>query len=217
MLRNVLLAGLFAVTLAVSGSGCCVDSCGVRRGPLGRARPGPIDCECGGHGCGMCRMGLFGLARYRATCGAGCGEMYLDEWASDPPDCCDPCDDGMCRRGCRGGCGGGIMRRGGLGLFGRRYRPAAEYGYGFSAGHDEMIFDDVHEGTVIEGDSTPRPAPREAPTPAARQTQSAIKKTSSRQPYYEQGHQHPHTMGRPGYGWQSAANPPYPMPSRVMR
>ena len=23
---------------------------------------------------------------------AGCGEIYCDEWKSDPPDCCDPCD-----------------------------------------------------------------------------------------------------------------------------
>src|SRR5207248_598223 len=22
----------------------------------------------------------------------GCGEIYCDEWKSDPPDCCDPCD-----------------------------------------------------------------------------------------------------------------------------
>jgi hypothetical protein len=27
------------------------------------------------------------------TCGKGCGEVYWDEWHSDPPDPCDPCDD----------------------------------------------------------------------------------------------------------------------------
>jgi hypothetical protein len=27
------------------------------------------------------------------TCGSGCGELYWDEWLSDPPDACDPCDN----------------------------------------------------------------------------------------------------------------------------
>jgi hypothetical protein len=26
------------------------------------------------------------------SCNRGCGEIYKDEWYSDPPDCCDPCD-----------------------------------------------------------------------------------------------------------------------------
>jgi hypothetical protein len=25
-------------------------------------------------------------------CGKGCSEIYWGEWYSDPPDCCDPCD-----------------------------------------------------------------------------------------------------------------------------
>lgn len=27
------------------------------------------------------------------TCGAGCGDLYVDEWLSDPPDAHDPCID----------------------------------------------------------------------------------------------------------------------------
>jgi hypothetical protein len=27
------------------------------------------------------------------TCGSGCGEVYIDEWKSDPPDLVDPCID----------------------------------------------------------------------------------------------------------------------------
>jgi len=26
------------------------------------------------------------------SCGKGCSDIYIHEWISDPPDCCDPCD-----------------------------------------------------------------------------------------------------------------------------
>src|SRR5262245_61479315 len=26
------------------------------------------------------------------SCGKGCSDIYINEWISDPPDCCDPCD-----------------------------------------------------------------------------------------------------------------------------
>jgi hypothetical protein len=43
---------------------------------------------CGPLGCN----GLFPWLRGTWSCGRGCGEVYCDEWISDPPDCCDPCD-----------------------------------------------------------------------------------------------------------------------------
>jgi hypothetical protein len=52
------------------------------------------------------------------TCQSGCSsDIYWNEWASDPPDCCDPCDDGgrwigpqPCARRC-------WLRRGVTGVF----------------------------------------------------------------------------------------------------
>lgn len=59
---------------------------------------GPSPCESCGGNCGGCRDGLlshcflFGGLRGCLSCNRGCGEIYCDEWKSDPPDCCDPCD-----------------------------------------------------------------------------------------------------------------------------
>ncbi len=58
------------------------------------------------------------------TCGAGCGDVYVDEWYSHPPDCHDPCD------GCNQWVGGDgckclpLSRFDGIfaGLRGRRFR-----------------------------------------------------------------------------------------------
>ena len=34
----------------------------------------------------------FSSCRAFMTCGRGCNEIYINEWISDHPDCCDPCD-----------------------------------------------------------------------------------------------------------------------------
>ena len=65
-------------------TGVCSPSC---------ASPKGVPCAkgCGGKGC----SGGFGIlsALYGHTWhGCGCGELYIHEWLSDPPDCCDPCD-----------------------------------------------------------------------------------------------------------------------------
>jgi hypothetical protein len=110
-----MMARIFAATLisaVLFCSGCCCAPCG----PKGRAGcclfrcwPQPItwngNCnECGpcpgescgdycGGGCGILgHGGLFPWLRGCWSCGRGCGEIYCDEWVSDPPDCCDPCD-----------------------------------------------------------------------------------------------------------------------------
>jgi hypothetical protein len=234
MMRRLLLVGCFAVTLAVGASGCCVDACGVRRGPLGRPLPGPIDCECGGGGCGLCGGrpggGPLQFARFRATCGTGCGEMYADEWASDPPDCCDPCDSGDSCGGCgnfgaSGGCcrGRGILFNSWRNFWGRRYRPGMDYGYdGYSdydMGYDggEVIYDGgtMHGGEMIESGPAPKAAPQ-TPTPAARQSQSALKKPASRQPYYEPSQPPRPAMKSRMPGFRTASNS-YPMNSYPQR
>jgi len=82
------------------GGGC--DSCGIS-GPVGG---GCGSCAGGIEPCGMCgtgsclgscAQGFLSFARQSIhnvlTCGSGCGELYIDEWYSDPPDACDPCVD----------------------------------------------------------------------------------------------------------------------------
>lgn len=64
------------------GPGCNVGGCndcdGLRAG-ANVIPNGPLD-------------GLRQLKR-QLTCGSGCGEVYVDEWISTPPDCTDPCCD----------------------------------------------------------------------------------------------------------------------------
>ena len=88
------------------GCGCGVGACGVAR-PCGRA--------CGGRLCGVAACGAQRLAtracngaqllangacnsavrlqslKRSLVCGSGCGETYLGEWISTPPDAFDPC------------------------------------------------------------------------------------------------------------------------------
>jgi hypothetical protein len=121
------------VSVLMFGSGCCCMPCGNSCGPCGPRsccfclpclpKPivwngccndcGPSQCEscdqyCGG-GCGIFGgQGLLPGLRGCMSCGRGCSEIYINEWISDPPDCCDPCDkccgnftgpNGNCYRG----------------------------------------------------------------------------------------------------------------------
>jgi hypothetical protein len=85
----------------------CGPSCGPSCGPRGGAHacclciPKPIvwcgNCnECGPSACEDCSCpsdcGLLACMRRHKSCGMGCSEIYWGEWLSDPPDCCDPCD-----------------------------------------------------------------------------------------------------------------------------
>jgi len=97
MARWLCFLALAAVSLE---SGCCCFPCGggyhlpppiMWNGACNECGPGP-DQACAS--CGGCRgpFGLFPGLGHCLSCGKGCGEVYVDEWASDPPDCCDPCD-----------------------------------------------------------------------------------------------------------------------------
>ena len=96
-------AGLFAT----SGCCCCCSPRGGCGSPCGRC--GLLDAcglTCGGcaspcGGCGLLGCGLLGgrccpSDDYQGAgsyyCGCGCGELYLGDWHSFPPKCCDPCD-----------------------------------------------------------------------------------------------------------------------------
>lgn len=92
-----------AIAAALSFSGCCSFHAGCS--------------DCGGVGTGghpaYGPVESFRTWRKSLTCGNGCGEVYVDEWCSHPPDCQDPCDFGNCgtQLAC-GGCGQcGICRR----------------------------------------------------------------------------------------------------------
>jgi hypothetical protein len=100
------------------GGGCCCMRCGPAGGggnccmimPCLPCLPKPIVWngalnECGpcpgqscagyGSGCGcgpFSNGGLCGWLHSAWSCGRGCNGIYTDEWLSDPPDCCDPCD-----------------------------------------------------------------------------------------------------------------------------
>jgi len=119
-----LVVGMFAGAIAFSG--CCAP-CG---GPIG---PGcAVSCnDCGSVGAGLPYaygpLDALRNARRRAVCGSGCGEAYLGEWISTPPDSADPCCGSQFVGGatkCRPYC----WERGTLvrGLYGRRFcSPAA--------------------------------------------------------------------------------------------
>lgn len=86
MLR--LLTGLAVLLVLGSTIGCC---------SLHRKTPGCVSGACGVDGCGdccpgPCHHGFLSPLEQLLSCGSGCGEVYWDEWLSDPPDCCDPCD-----------------------------------------------------------------------------------------------------------------------------
>ena len=86
MILPVRALGLLAATMMTIG-GCCVNRpfCAT-----GACDPGPV--ATGGCASGCCGP-LAGAVGNALSCGAGCGEIYVDEWVSDPPDCCDPCDN----------------------------------------------------------------------------------------------------------------------------
>ena len=55
------------------------------------------DCAtCDSDSCTSCGKNANGPAARlfkQIACRGGCGEVYVGEWTSDPPDCCDPCDE----------------------------------------------------------------------------------------------------------------------------
>ena len=89
----MLLTSLLTSIVALIFSGCC--------GPLGSG----VGCRSGA--CSDCDVGFGGRPvaggpvaavrnlRRQAICGSGCGEAYIGEWISTPPDCKDPCCNGQ--------------------------------------------------------------------------------------------------------------------------
>ena len=172
MTRVASLLSLLCLSAAIS-SGCCMNR------PLCGVAP------CGPANCGTCMpfvnpiSALTSHVANHMTCQSGCGEIYCDEWISDPPDNCDPCDPctgqytgprDCCTPSCgsrlwsfirgkryEGDCYGGDCQRG----------SCCDGGHG----HGHEIFEgEYSEGEIIEtvpqeiiGPPQPTPAaPREA-------------------------------------------------------
>jgi hypothetical protein len=137
MMARWFFVALCAVAL---GSGCCAirnphDSCGdctwgpcfrpiIWRGECHECGPGP------GQTCADCsgECGILPALRRGLTCGKGCGEIYISEWISDPPDCCDPCDQCGNWVGPNAGCNPGPLKRVLSALHGYRYCPPPDCG-----------------------------------------------------------------------------------------
>jgi hypothetical protein len=83
------LRWLSVVAVALVGaSGCCVNRFG-EPVPQGTGFTSGLQ-FLSGQRCSSCGPTTFAE---KSVCRTGCGEIYWDEWLSDPPDCCDPCDD----------------------------------------------------------------------------------------------------------------------------
>ena len=97
IMRTAIAAWLLVLLLApLAGCNCfsCIEQPYIPSSCSGHWDPVLGSCE----QCGVCGGACQGhtpasYMKHRLTCGAGCGEIYWDEWLSDPPDDCDPCDD----------------------------------------------------------------------------------------------------------------------------
>ena len=89
MIRSMkLFSGLIVAVFAIIVSGCCGPmGCGVGCGNVSCN-----DCD-GAFRQPMCGGPIDAVRNLRrsAICGSGCGETYIGEWISTPPDCNDPC------------------------------------------------------------------------------------------------------------------------------
>lgn len=97
----VRFAFLVLGVIAMATSGCCGPrgcgiGCGTGCGDCGSASVGACGCDSGSCRAAANRGGPLSAlrnARRSMICGSGCGEAYIGEWISTPPDCNDPCCD----------------------------------------------------------------------------------------------------------------------------
>ena len=96
------IMGLGLAILCAAISGCvspCGNNCNVGCGPTSLpgqcttcdgAPAGACDTAACAPGCGCPTLGCL---HSLLGCDAGCGRVYWGEWAYDPPETCDPCND----------------------------------------------------------------------------------------------------------------------------
>jgi len=113
---------LSAFVVCLMSVGCCGPRCGVTS---------CNNCDGIGYGEKVIPQRPFDRIRNGSLfCGSGCGEVYVDEWLSGPPECCDPCAGADWVGGnsscggvaCKAACWqpGDMLRRYGAGLVGGR-------------------------------------------------------------------------------------------------
>ena len=119
---------LLSTLIVCMSVGCCGLPCGVTS---------CNDCDGLSYGRQVVPQRPFDRIRNGSLfCGSGCGEVYVDEWLSGPPECCDPCSGadwvgGVSSCGCsvcRAACWqpGDLLRRFGTGLLGGRNCTGAQ-------------------------------------------------------------------------------------------
>ncbi len=86
--------GCSDAVIVAEGGGCSDGGC-VEGGCGGDIYPGTCGAKSLGYHGGLSGFCLP-LLSTRLACGSGCGDVYWNEWICDPPECCDPCDDGGC-------------------------------------------------------------------------------------------------------------------------
>ncbi len=96
---------LFGLVSLTSAGCCCVQGvapcgdCGLGPATYGPATYGPATCDSGSCDSGSCESGFCGSGPLLGFlgCRGACGEVYVDEWVSEPP-CVDNCgyDCGGC-------------------------------------------------------------------------------------------------------------------------
>jgi hypothetical protein len=143
MMARLILA-LACASLLVATGCCCTQTCGDPCGGPGCntccfSWPRPIvwngACnDCGPGPCEACSdcpqtCGILPWFYRSRICGKGCGEIYMGEWISDPPDCCDPCDPCHgCFTGQQGCCNLGPFQRILAAMHGYSYCPPPDCG-----------------------------------------------------------------------------------------
>ncbi len=127
-MSRYLLCLLSVVAVSVMSVGCC----GPRGCGPGCGISACNDCDGIGYGEKVIPQRPFDRLRNGSLfCGSGCGEVYLDEWISTPPDCCGPCSGTDWVGGaspCEPRCWqpGGLLRRFCLSLLGGRNCTGAQ-------------------------------------------------------------------------------------------
>jgi hypothetical protein len=82
------------------GCGCECHGCGLLGPAMGWCPDYPAMAAGWTPCCGPIVNFFIGLRNAFATCGCGCGPLYLDEWYNDPPACHDPCPGAYGPCGC---------------------------------------------------------------------------------------------------------------------
>ena len=168
---------------AISFTGCC--------GPM-MVGPGCADLSC--NDCSGCSastqyiangpLDALRNARRRMVCGSGCGETYVGEWISTPPDSQDPCCDSQFVGGatkCRPFCWqpGNLFR----GLYGQRFcsgdQSSAPCGCGDTlcdGGCGSYVTNEIVSGSMIAAPATSSCGCSASAHPVQTQTQIVMNK-----------------------------------------